>query len=94
MWLHYVKKLSIERPEQIATELTLLTGKDLEIVLKSFKAFEERVLQIADAHDELSHTLDINKVKNKSTTILGLMKEGDRLEGNDAEFIKELLSLK
>lgn len=37
--------------------------------------------------------LDINKVKSKSRAILNLKKDGDRLEGNDAEFIKYLLLL-
>ena len=36
--------------------------------------------------------LDINKVKSKSRAILNLKKDGERLEGNDSEFIKELLS--
>jgi hypothetical protein len=36
--------------------------------------------------------LDINKVKSKSRAILNLKKDGERLDGNDAEFIKELLS--
>ena len=35
--------------------------------------------------------LDINKVKSKSRAILNLRKDGDRLEGPEAEFIKELL---
>lgn len=36
--------------------------------------------------------LDINKVKSKSRAILNLKKDGEKLEGNDSEFIKELLS--
>lgn len=35
--------------------------------------------------------LDINKVKSKSRAILNLKKDGETIEGNDAEFIKELL---
>jgi hypothetical protein len=34
---------------------------------------------------------DINKVKSKSRAILNLKKDGERIEGNDGEFIKELL---
>ena len=37
--------------------------------------------------------LDINKVKSKSRTILNLKKDGEKLEGNDAEFITYLLKL-
>ena len=37
--------------------------------------------------------LDINKVKSKSRAILNLKQDGDRLDGNDAEFVKELLGL-
>lgn len=36
--------------------------------------------------------LDINKVKSKSRAILNLKKDGEKLEGNDEEFIKQLLS--
>lgn len=36
--------------------------------------------------------LDINKVKSKSRAILNLKKDGERLEGNDEEFIKEIVS--
>ena len=36
--------------------------------------------------------LDINKVKSKSRAILNLKKDGEKLDGNDAEFILELLS--
>ena len=36
--------------------------------------------------------LDINKVKSKSRAILNLKKDGEKLDGNDAEFVKELLS--
>jgi transcriptional regulator NrdR family protein len=35
--------------------------------------------------------LDINKVKSKSRAILNLKKDGERVEGNDLEFIKELI---
>lgn len=35
--------------------------------------------------------LDINKVKSKSRAILNLKKDGERIDGNDAEFLKELL---
>jgi hypothetical protein len=35
--------------------------------------------------------LDVNKVKSKSRAILNLKKDGERIEGNDADFIKELL---
>jgi hypothetical protein len=35
--------------------------------------------------------LDINKVKSKSRAILNLKKDGETIDGNDAEFIKELL---
>lgn len=35
--------------------------------------------------------LDINKVKSKSRAILNLKKDGERIEGNDQEFLKELL---
>lgn len=35
--------------------------------------------------------LDINKVKSKSRAIMNLKKDGERLEGNDTEFIKELI---
>jgi hypothetical protein len=37
--------------------------------------------------------LDINKVKSKSRAILNLKKDGEKVEGNDAEFLKELLHL-
>jgi len=36
--------------------------------------------------------LDINKVKSKSRAILNLKKDGDRLEGNDEAFVKEIIS--
>jgi uncharacterized protein YPO0396 len=36
--------------------------------------------------------LDINKVKSKSRAILNLKKDGERLEGNDEEFMKELIA--
>lgn len=36
--------------------------------------------------------LDINKVKSKSRAILNLKKDGETIDGNDAEFVKELLS--
>ena len=36
--------------------------------------------------------LDINKVKSKSRAILNLKKDGERLEGNDEEFMKEIVS--
>lgn len=35
--------------------------------------------------------LDINKVKSKSRAILNLKKDGETIDGNDADFIKELL---
>ena len=35
--------------------------------------------------------LDVNKVKSKSRAILNLKKDGERIEGNDSDFIKELL---
>lgn len=35
--------------------------------------------------------LDINKVKSKSRAILNLKQDGDKLEGNDADFIRELI---
>ena len=34
---------------------------------------------------------DINKVKSKARAILNLKKDGEKLTGNDSEFIKELL---
>jgi len=36
--------------------------------------------------------LDINKVKSKSRAILNLKKDGEKLEGNDIEFVKEIVS--
>lgn len=36
--------------------------------------------------------LDINKVKSKSRAILNLKKDGEKLEGNDEEFLKELIA--
>ena len=36
--------------------------------------------------------LDINQVKSKSRAILNLKKDGERLEGNDEEFMKEIVS--
>jgi len=36
--------------------------------------------------------LDINKVKSKSRAILNLKKDGEPLEGNDADFVKEIIS--
>lgn len=36
--------------------------------------------------------LDINKVKSKSRAILNLKKDGERLEGNDEAFTKEIIS--
>ena len=36
--------------------------------------------------------LDINKVKSKSRAILNLKKDGERLEGNDEAFVKEIIS--
>ena len=36
--------------------------------------------------------LDINKVKSKSRAILNLKKDGERLDGNDVEFMTELIS--
>jgi hypothetical protein len=36
--------------------------------------------------------LDINKVKSKSRAILNLKQDGDRLEGNDEAFVKEIIS--
>lgn len=36
--------------------------------------------------------LDIGKVKSKSRAILNLKKDGEQLAGNDAEFVKEILS--
>lgn len=35
--------------------------------------------------------LDINKVKSKSRAILNLKQDGEKIDGNDAEFLKELL---
>ena len=35
--------------------------------------------------------LDINKVKSKSRAILNLKKDGETIDGNDGDFIKELL---
>ena len=35
--------------------------------------------------------LDINKVKSKSRAILNLKRDGDRLEGNDEAFVKEII---
>lgn len=35
---------------------------------------------------------DINKVKSKARAILNLKKDGEKLSGNDEEFIKELLN--
>ena len=37
--------------------------------------------------------LDINKVKSKSRAILNLKKDGEKIEGNDAEFLRWLLEL-
>lgn len=37
--------------------------------------------------------LDINKVKSKSRAILNIKKDGEKLEGHDAEFLLELLQL-
>lgn len=34
---------------------------------------------------------DINKVKSKSRTILNLKQNGDKLTGNDEDFMKELI---
>jgi len=36
--------------------------------------------------------LDINKVKSKSRAILNLKQDGERLEGNDEGFVKEIIS--
>jgi len=36
--------------------------------------------------------LDINKVKSKSRAILNLKQDGERIEGNDSDFLKELLN--
>ena len=36
--------------------------------------------------------LDINKVKSKSRAILNLKKDGERLDGNDEAFVKEIIS--
>jgi hypothetical protein len=36
---------------------------------------------------------DINKVKSKARAILNLKKDGEKLTGNDADFIKELLQM-
>lgn len=36
--------------------------------------------------------LDLNKVKSKSRAILNLKRDGDRLEGNDEAFVKEIIS--
>ena len=35
---------------------------------------------------------DINKVKSKARAILNLKKDGEKLTGNDEDFIKELLN--
>ena len=35
--------------------------------------------------------LDINKVKSKSRAILNLKQDGEKIEGNDSDFLKELL---
>jgi len=35
--------------------------------------------------------LDINKVKSKSRAILNLKQDGEKIDGNDADFLKELL---
>ncbi len=35
---------------------------------------------------------EINKVKSKARAILNLKKDGEKLTGNDADFIKELLA--
>ena len=37
--------------------------------------------------------LDINKVKSKSRAILNLKKDGERLEGNDEAFCKEIIAM-
>lgn len=37
--------------------------------------------------------LDINKVKSKSRAILNIKKDGEKLDGHDAEFLLELLQL-
>ena len=39
-----------------------------------------------------TYYLDINKVKSKSRAILNLKKDGDKLEGNDEAFCKEIIS--
>ena len=36
---------------------------------------------------------DINKVKSKARAILNLKKDGEKLSGNDQDFIKELLEV-
>ena len=36
---------------------------------------------------------DINKVKSKSRAILNLKKDGEKIDGNDADFLKELLEM-
>lgn len=36
---------------------------------------------------------DINKVKSKARAILNLKKDGEKLTGNDSDFIKELLEM-
>lgn len=36
--------------------------------------------------------LDINKVKSKSRAILNLKADGEKIDGNDSEFLKELLA--
>lgn len=37
--------------------------------------------------------LDINKVKSKSRAILNLKQDGERLDGNDADFIREIAEM-
>ena len=35
--------------------------------------------------------LDINKVRSKSRAIMNLKQDGERLEGNDEQFVKEII---
>ena len=37
--------------------------------------------------------LDINKVKSKSRAILNICKDGDKITGNDSDFLKDLIEL-
>jgi hypothetical protein len=64
-------------------------------VQKSRQAEKRESVKRAKTSFEIAgvYYLDINKVKSKSRAILNLKQDGERIEGNDADFIKELLQL-